>query len=134
MTTQSLSEATDDIVPVLEHLMDSLEGLANAAEVLAGSGMALADSPAMTELAREADITADDWDEPVHAAHTNAGILRFAATDAVRQFTRLFRSQPVPVYAHLSVARAGLESVDLHIVSVGVPAGNDHRARLSDLD
>ena len=36
----------------------------------------------------------------MRAAHSNAGILRFAATDSVRQFTRLFESQPDRVYSH----------------------------------
>lgn len=129
MTDPPISQAIDDIVPVLQPLMDSLEGLASATEVLAGSGMALADSPAMAELSHEAEIMADDWDEPVHSAHSNAGILRFAATDAVRQFTRLFRSQPVPVYAHLAVARAGLESAALSYWAIERGIGSTARAQ-----
>lgn len=129
MTAPPISEATDDIVPVLEPLVDSLERLANATEILAGSGLALADSPAMAELSHEAEIMGEDWDEPVHAAHSNVGILRFAATDAVRQFTRLFRSQPVPVYAHLAVARAGLESAALSYWAIERSIGSTARAQ-----
>jgi hypothetical protein len=108
--TADTAGTTGDIVPILAPLMGALSGLADATEVLAGSGMAMANSQAMAELSDEAKLVGDDWDEPVHAAHSNAGILRFASTDALRQFTRLFASQPVPVYAHLAVARAGLES------------------------
>jgi hypothetical protein len=104
------SGTTGDIVPILAPLMSALSGLADATEVLAGSGMAMAKSQAMAELSHEAEIDGPGFDEPVHAAHSNAGMLRFASTDALRQFTRLFASQPVPVYAHLAVARAGLES------------------------
>lgn len=84
--------------------------MAEATQALTGSGMALDGSQAMAELAQEATLRGPSFDEPVHAAHSNANILRFAATDAVSQFARLFASQPVPVYAHLAVARAGLES------------------------
>jgi hypothetical protein len=104
------SALTGDIVPVLAPVTAVLTGLADASEVLAGSGMAMADSQAMAELSNEAAIAGPGFDEPVHAAHSNAGMLRFASTDAVRQFARLFGSQPVPVYSHLAVARAGLES------------------------
>lgn len=90
--------------------MNALTGLADATEALAGSGIAMANSQAMHELAHEAQIAGPDFDEPVHAAHSNAGLLRFASTDALRQFARLFAAQPVPVYAHLAVARAALES------------------------
>jgi hypothetical protein len=107
-------EATyGDIVPILKPLMDVLEGMADGAESLAGSGVAMADSPAMAEMSKEASIAGDDFEEPVHAAHTNASILRFAATDYVRQFAAMFRGQPVPVYAHLPVARASLEAAAL---------------------
>jgi hypothetical protein len=99
-----------DIVPVLAPLMTALTGLADATETLAGSGMATASSQAMAELAHEVEIAGPGFDEPVHAAHANAGMLRFASTDALRQFARLFESQPVPVYAHLALARTGLES------------------------
>lgn len=99
-----------DIVPVLEPLMSTLTDISDATQSLTGSGMALDGSQAMAELAQEATLKGPGFDEPVHAAHSNANILRFAATDAVRQFARLFVSQPVPVYAHLAVARAGLES------------------------
>ncbi len=93
--------------------MRVLEGMVDATESLVGSGMALSDSPAMAELSQEGMIADGYFEEPVHAAHSNANILRFAATDSVRQFTRLFRSQPVPVYAHLAVARAAIESAAL---------------------
>ena len=106
-------QATGDIVPILAPVMDALEALADTTERLTGTGMALAHSPAMRELSEEGAIANGYFEEPVHAAHSNANILRFAATDSVRQFARLFRSQPVPVYAHLAVARAGLESAAL---------------------
>jgi hypothetical protein len=64
----------------------------------------------MAELAAEQRVALDDLPEVVRAAHTYAGLLRFASTDFVRQFVRLFATQPVPVYAHLPVARAGLEA------------------------
>ena len=93
--------------------MDGLKGMADAAHLLAGTGGTLANSPAMSEIAHEPQIIGEDFDEPVHAAHSNASILRFASTDSVRQFARLFDSQPIPVYSHLAVARSGLECAAL---------------------
>jgi hypothetical protein len=90
--------------------MSTLTNLADATELLVGSGIATADSTAMAEIVQEAELVGPGFDEPVRGAHSNASILRFAATDAVRQFARLFQSQPVPVYAHMAVARAGLEA------------------------
>lgn len=101
---------TGDIVPILSPLIDAFDAMATATEVLAGTGMAMANSPAMAEMAQGAAIGGADLQETVHAAHSNAGILRFAATDSLRQFARMFRDQPVPVYAHLAVARASLEA------------------------
>jgi hypothetical protein len=99
-----------DIVPILAPLMDALDGLATAADTLAGFGIPMADSPAMAEIAQESAIGGDGFEEPVHSAHSNAGILRFAATDYLRTFVRMFRSKCVPVYGHIPVARACLES------------------------
>ena len=114
-------EATyGDIVPILGPLIKLLEGMADGAESLAGSGVPMADSPAMAEMSKEASIAGDDFEEPVHAAPTNASILRFAATDYVRQFAAMFRGQPVPVYAHLPVARASLEAAALASYWAGV--------------
>lgn len=67
----------------------------------------------MAELAEEARLVNDHLAEPIHAAHSLARILAFAATDHLGNYARLFDSQPVPVYSHLVVARACLDACSL---------------------
>jgi hypothetical protein len=108
--TNPSGEVAGDVIPVLATVMDMLTRLAEAAQALTEPTMPGAHSPAMDERAAAMRIAGADFEESVHAAHSNASILRFAATDQLRQFAKMFRSAPVPVYAHLSVARSALES------------------------
>lgn len=104
------AEAEGDLVPVLAPLMRQLEVLAEAGTALAGQGVADAHSDAVKERARAAASRGPDFEDSVFACHSNAGILRFSATDHLRQFAKMFAAVPVPVYAHLCVARACLEA------------------------
>jgi hypothetical protein len=70
--------AIGDIVPILAPLMDALDGMAVVTEALAGTGIAFADSPAMSEMAQGSANGGSEHEESVHSAHSNAGILRFA--------------------------------------------------------
>jgi hypothetical protein len=108
--TNPSNEVAGDVIPVLAPVMDMLTQLAESALVLTEPTMPGAHSLAVDEQAAAMRIAGADFHESVHAAHSNASILRFAATDQVRQFAKMFRSPPVPVYAHLSVARSALES------------------------
>lgn len=55
--------------------------------------------------AAEAGVANPHLKEPIEAAHSLARIFAFAATDHLRNYARLFDSQPVSVYSHLVVAR-----------------------------
>lgn len=106
-------EGEGDVIPVLAPLMQHLAALAESGSTLAGIGMPESNSRAMKERAAGAASRGAGFEESVHAAHSNAAILRFAATDHLRQFAKMFSSAPVPVYAHLCVARSCLETAAL---------------------
>jgi hypothetical protein len=83
--------------------------LFDAAAESCGIGVAHTDSPAMKEIfgiTRKELFDASN----AEAAFSNAVMLRFAASDAVRQFAKMFEVQPVPVLTHLAVARIGIEA------------------------
>ena len=102
-------DQADPMVPALAPAVVVLTQLFDAAAVSCGIGVALTDSPAMAELAGIPSHAPFDASN-VEAALSNAVMLRFAASDAVRQFAKMCESQPVPVFAHLAVARAGVEA------------------------
>ncbi|HEX6758873.1 MAG TPA: hypothetical protein VF086_10775 [Propionibacteriaceae bacterium] len=72
--------------------------------------IAAASSRAMAEIAAEARFASEAWPEPAHNAHTMVGMLNRAGVDHAASFAHLFSSAPIPVYAHLVIARAAMEA------------------------
>jgi hypothetical protein len=70
-----------------------------------------ASSRAMSELAEERQYgTRSGWEQPVSTAHMFGGATLRAASDYVRGIAELFGTDHPPLYAHLPLARATLES------------------------
>jgi hypothetical protein len=70
-----------------------------------------ADSGAMTERADEQSYrTRSKWEQPVTDTHMFGAATLRAAADYVRGIAELFASDRPPLYAHLTLARAALES------------------------
>lgn len=69
------------------------------------------ESLAMKELAAEHEYKGGEpWgNEPVAEAHNLGQLLLFTSNECARTATRLFTSEPTPVYAHMVLARAALE-------------------------
>jgi hypothetical protein len=68
-------------------------------------------SPAMAELSAEsAYATRSGWDEPFGDTHLLGALTLRAATDYVRLFAEAFNAATAPLYGHLALARAALES------------------------
>lgn len=86
-------------------LMEQTQGLRQAA-----SYYPAADSPAMAELAAEHRYAGGWGQEPVLAAHCASWVCLTAAEDLIVSMCRLFEHGSPPVYAHLVLARAALES------------------------
>jgi hypothetical protein len=102
-----VSELVSQLVPMCQAIIE----LTDAAMALAPpSGLPAAESKAMAERAEESPLRNEHWTEPVRAAHSMSGVLRFAATDHFRNYARLFVTEPVPVYSHLVLARAALDA------------------------
>lgn len=104
------ADQSPDLLDAVAPSMQSLLGLADAARSLGDSGLPLANSRAMAELAAEATLENAQLREPIHSAHSLLGVAAFAAGDHLRNYARLFASQPVPVYSHLVLARACLDA------------------------
>ncbi len=69
------------------------------------------DSPAMREIADEHRYSGPSgWDQPIHDTHMLGDLTLRAAADYVRTFAEAFMAERAPVYGHLVVARAALES------------------------
>ena len=102
-----------DLVEFVAPTVRVLCELADAGQALGAAGLPDAGSIAMDELAAEAVLENDDITEPIHGAHSISGLVAFAATDHLRNYARLFESQPVPVYSHLVLARACLDACSL---------------------
>jgi hypothetical protein len=74
-------------------------------------GLPSASSGAMAELADEQSYrTRTAWEQPVSDTHMFGGATLRAATDYVRGIAELFAGDHPPLYAHLTLARAALES------------------------
>lgn len=68
-------------------------------------------SGAMTERAEEQNYrTRSEWQQPVADTHAFGGATLRAAVDYVRAISELFDSDYPPLYAHLTLSRAALES------------------------
>jgi hypothetical protein len=68
-------------------------------------------SPAIRELADEPGYQERcSWTGPFTDTHMLGGLTLQAAADYVRTFAESFKTQSVPIYGHLVVARAALES------------------------
>ena len=69
------------------------------------------DSQAMRELAAEGDYKSQSsWQNPITDTHMFGGTTLRAASDYVRTFATAFTAERPPLYGHLPVARAVLES------------------------
>ena len=99
------------MIPALALLMELLRELANAGEELTEAGLPVAHSKAIEERAAGTAARSADFGETVYAAHSAAAVQRFAATDHLRQFAKMFQTAPVPVYSHLCVERSSLDAV-----------------------
>lgn len=74
-------------------------------------GLPSADSRAISELAAEAGYrTRSSWEQPITDTHRFGAATLKAGSDFLRAFAELFDGLHPPLYAHLTVARAGLES------------------------
>lgn len=70
-----------------------------------------ANSLAMREIADEHRYSGPSgWDQPIHDTHMLGDLTLRAAADYVRTFAEAFLADRAPVYGHLVVARAALES------------------------
>jgi hypothetical protein len=70
-----------------------------------------ADSPAMRELADDADYgTRSGWNGPIMNTHAMGGLTVTAANDYVRAFAEVLAAEKPPLYGHLVLARAALEA------------------------
>lgn len=97
--------AVGDTVASLEMLAEAYYGVGERFGYTPG-----ADSVAVAELAAGRGYTNDHWPDPVAESHSASGMLAFAGVDHLRSYAQLFVSPPIPVYAHLVVARAALEA------------------------
>jgi hypothetical protein len=92
---------------------DALMGLLDTAEKLRQSwgSMPDANSRAMAELALEHQFKSPPpWgDDPVQSAHNLGQLLLYGASDCARGVVRLLSSDETPVFAHVVLARGGLE-------------------------
>jgi hypothetical protein len=69
------------------------------------------DSQAMRELAAEDEYRSQSpWQNPIADTHTFGAMTLRAASDNVRTFATAFAAERPPLYGHLPVARAALES------------------------
>jgi hypothetical protein len=74
-------------------------------------GLPTAESRAMSERAEEASYSKrSSWEQPVTDTHLLGAATLRAASDYLRAFAELFRSDHPPLYAHLTVTRAALEA------------------------
>lgn len=69
-----------------------------------------AESPAMGELAIESSFAGQWGKEPVRDAQSASWMILSAGEDIIRSMCRLFEFEELPVYGHLVLARASLES------------------------
>ncbi len=99
-----------DVLEALETGRKKWEAACEVALAMSGNALPAADSPAMAELADERRFTKSGWTEPVAACHTAIRVGLFAVNDHLRNYARLFKSEPVPVYSHLVLARAAIET------------------------
>jgi hypothetical protein len=122
-------EQDGDVIPALALLMELLRELANAGEELTEAGLPVAHSKAIEERAAGTAARSADFGETVYAAHSAAAVQRFAATDHLRQFAKMFQTAPVPVYSHLCVERSSLETAALSYWFTEPGIGADARVR-----
>ena len=70
-------------------------------------------SRAMDEIEEEGQLrlaSGSQWQDPVRAAHSIGGMTMAAATDYGRSYAQLFCGMRAPVFGHLVLVRAALES------------------------
>lgn len=112
MTTDR-SVDNDEFRQALAPLVGHTRGFANAVDAAGNrhGNTAMADSPAMREIADEARfVQASGWTGAMSDTHTLGGMTLRAAADYLRTFAEAFAAERPPVYGHLVVARSALES------------------------
>lgn len=103
----------DEFRTALEPLVTFLRGFTQAVRAVTErhGRNPLADSPAMRELADDADYgKRSGWDGPITNTHAMGGLTLTAANDYVRSFAEVLAAEKPPIYGHLVLARAALEA------------------------
>ncbi len=104
---------SDSFRQALAPLVDRMRALVTAVDDTRTrhGDVASVESPAMREIAdEERYATVTGWATPIRDAHTFGGMTLFAAADYVCTFADTFTVDKPPVYGHLVLARAALES------------------------
>lgn len=95
--------------PLVEGMLDFTTAL-NAVGPRHGD-VAWDGSPAMTEISVQADYAKrSGWEEPFGDTHVLGALTLRAAADYVRLFAEAFNAAHAPLYGHLALSRAALES------------------------
>lgn len=102
-----------DVVAAVTPARQVWQQVCDAGRPLTELAVPAADSPAMTEIAAESSLSCDRWREPVMAAHAVIRMSLFAVNDHLRSYAHLFETEPIPVFSHLVVARAAVETAGL---------------------
>lgn len=99
----------DWIAPYVAAVRDFTEGIDSVAE--RHGDLPSPTSGAMSERSDEQSYRArSQWEQPVTDTHMFGAATLRAAVDYVRGIAELFGSTHAPLYAHLTLARAALES------------------------
>jgi hypothetical protein len=111
--SESRAVGTQEFHRALTPMVDALTTLANAVDAVEPRHAHLPSegSQAMRERAAEASYRErSSWQNPITDTHLFGGFTLRAAADYVRTFALAFTTATTPVYGHLVVARAALES------------------------
>lgn len=92
-------------------LVTALLALADAYAAASGDkGLPFDGSPAMHDFAKQPQFAKLAGDQPVDNAHSLLRVTTFAGFDHLRSFARLFQGEVTPVFSHLVLARAALQT------------------------
>ena len=98
----------DALAPVTERIGDFTSAVRAVGE---GRKLPSAESPAMKEISTESDwAQRSGWPAPFADTHSLAELTLRAANDYVDTFAHAFNADRAPVYGHLVLSRAALES------------------------
>lgn len=105
--TQPASEPS--FVEVLKPMCLVIREVVEAALPLVGASPG-AESPAMNQIASQHLYASTWWPDPVESAFTGVRLRLLSACDALRAYGKMFEAEPVPLYAHLALARVNLDA------------------------